>query len=59
MVYFQPRKCLDTYDAVMFVSHTLKSALIGGQEARIVHIDFSTVFDRVNHQAILYKVYSV
>ena len=30
-----------------------------GQEARIVQIDFSTVFDRVNHQGILFKLCSV
>ena len=26
-----------------------------GQEARIVQIDFSAAFNRVNHQGILYK----
>ena len=26
-----------------------------GQEATIVHIDFSAAFDRVNHQGILFK----
>ena len=36
------------------VSHTLQSALESGQEARIVQIDFSAAFDRVNHQGILY-----
>ena len=30
-----------------------------GQEARIVQIDFSAAFDRVNHQSILYKLCSV
>ena len=30
-----------------------------GQEARIVQIDFSTAFDRVNHQGILYNLCSV
>ena len=30
-----------------------------GQEARIVQIDFSAAFDRVNHQGILYKLCSV
>ena len=41
------------------LSHTLQSALESGQEARIVQIDFSTAFDRVNHQGILYKFCSV
>ena len=30
-----------------------------GQQARIVQIDFSAAFDRVNHQEILYKLSSV
>ena len=30
-----------------------------GQEARIVQIDFSETFDRVNHQGILFKLRSV
>ena len=41
------------------VSHTLKNALESGQEARIVQIDFSAAFDRVNHQRILYRLSSV
>ena len=41
------------------MSHTLQSALESGQEARIVLIDFSYAFDRVNHQGILYKLNSV
>ena len=41
------------------MSHTLKSALERGQKARIVQIDFSAAFDRVNHQEILYKLCSV
>ena len=39
--------------------HTLQSALKSGQAARIVQIDFSAAFDRVNHQGILYRVCSV
>ena len=46
-------------DALLCVSHTLQSALESGQEARIVQIDFSAAFDRVNHRGILYKLYSV
>ena len=41
------------------MSHTLQSALESGQEARIVQINFSDAFDRVNHQGILYKLCSV
>ena len=50
---------MGTCDALLCVSHTLQSALESGQEARIVQIDFSTAFDRVNHQGILYKLSSV
>ena len=41
------------------VSHTLQSALESGQEARIVQIDFSAAFDRVNHRNILYRLCTV
>ena len=52
-------KGLGTCDALLCVSHTLQSALGSGQEARIVQIDFSAAFDRVNHQGILYRLSSV
>ena len=41
------------------MSDTLQSALESGQEARIVPIDFSATFYRVNHQRILNKFCSV
>ena len=41
------------------MSHTLKSALESEQEARVVQIYFSAVFDMVNHQGILNKLCSV
>ena len=56
---FAYRKGLGTCDALLFVSYTLQSALESGQEARIVQIDFSAAFDRVNHQGILYRLSSV
>ena len=56
---FAYRKGMGTCDALLFVSHTLQSALESGQEARIVQIDFSAAFDRVNHLGILYKLCSV
>ena len=46
-------------DVLLCLSHTLQSALESGQEARIIQIDFSTAFDKVNHQGILYKLCSV
>ena len=42
----------------MRVPYTV-SALESMPEARIVQIDLSAVFDRVNHQGILNKLYSV
>ena len=56
---FAYQKGLGTCDALLCVSHTLQSALERGQEARIVQIDFSAAFDRVNHQGILCKICSV
>ena len=56
---FAYQKSLGTCGALMCVSHTLQSALECGQKARIVQIDFSAAFDRVNHQGILYKLSSV
>ena len=56
---FAYRKGQGTCDALLCVSHTLQSAMERGQEARIVQIDFSAAFDRVNHQGILYKLCSV
>ena len=41
------------------MAHTLQSALEKGQEARIVQIDFSAAFDRVNYQGILFRLCSV
>ena len=56
---FVYRKGLGTCDALLCLSHRLQRALESGQEARIVQIDFSAAFDRVNHLGILYKLCSV
>ena len=56
---FAYRKGLGTCDALLCMSHTLQSALESGKEARIVQIEFSAAFDRVNHQGILYRLCSV
>ena len=56
---FAYQKGLGTCDAPLCVSHTLQSGLESGQETRIVQIDFSAAFDRVNHLGILYKFCSV
>ena len=44
------RKGLGICDALLCVTHTFQSALEMGQEARIVQIDLSAAFDKVNHQ---------
>ena len=56
---FAYRNGLGNCDALLCVSHTLQSALENGHEARIVQINFSAAFDRVNHLGILYKLCSV
>ena len=56
---FAYRKGLGTCDAILCVAQTLQIALEMGKEARIVQIDFSATFDRVNHQGILLKLCSV
>ena len=45
---FTYRKGLGTCDTLLCVAHILQNALEMGQEARIVHIDFSADFERVN-----------
>ena len=52
-------KGLGTCDALLCLSHTLQSVLECDQEDRIVQIDFSAAFNRVNHQGILFKLCSV
>ena len=52
-------KGFSTCAALLCVEHTLQSALERGQEARIVQIDFSAAFDRVNHRGILFRLCSV
>ena len=56
---FAYREGLGTCDALLCVSHTLQSALESRQDTRIVQIDFSAAFDRVNHRSILYRLCSV
>ena len=56
---FAYRKGLGTCDALVCMSHTLRSPLESGQEARIVQIDFNAAFDRVNDLGILYMLFSV
>ena len=50
---------LGTCDILLCMSHSLQSTLESGQKARIVQIDFSPAFDRVNHRAVFYELCSV
>ena len=50
---------MGTCVALFSVFHTLKSEFENGQEARIVQIDYSVAFDRVNHQEIINMLCSV
>ena len=56
---FAYRKGLGTCAALLCVSHSLQSELESDQVVRIVQIDFSAAFDRVNHRSILCKLCSV
>ena len=46
---FAYQKGLGTCDAFVCMSHTLQSVLESRQDARIMFIDFSRAFDKVNH----------
>ena len=50
------RKGLGTCDALLTISNTVQKALDLGQELRMIGLDFSAAFDRVNHKALLFKL---
>ena len=52
-------KGLSTNGPLLHSSYVLQSALDHGHEAKIVQIDFSAAFDRVNHKGLLFKLKSV
>ena len=49
-------KGLGACDAVVTISDKVQRALDSGFEARMVGFDFSAAFDRVNHNALIYKL---
>ena len=53
------RKGVGTSDALLFITHNLQASLDAGRESRLVSLDFSSAFDRVNHEALLFKVRSL
>ena len=50
------RKGLGACDALLTISNFVQKALDLGQEVRMIGLDFSAAFDRVNHNALLYKL---
>ena len=50
------RKGLGTCDALLTITHTVQKALDSCSEVRMVGLDFSAAFDRVNHEALIFKL---
>ena len=50
---------LESVNSPLHISSKVHWRVPGGQQARIVQIDLSAAFDRVNHHDILYKQWSV
>ena len=56
---FAYRKGLGTCDALLTITDICQRALDAGQEVRLIQVDFSAPFDRVNHAGILYKLQDI
>ena len=56
---FAYRNGLGTCDTLLTMANTLQSALVRGREAKIVQIDFSAAFDRVDRKEILFGRFSL
>ena len=50
------RKGLGTCDALLTITNFIHKALDSGCEVRMVGLDFSAAFDRVNHEALVFKL---
>ena len=50
------RRGLSTSDALLLINHDIQLSLDAGHEARLISLDFSSAFDRVNHKALLFKL---
>ena len=48
-----------TYDLLLTLDHVLQSSLDRDAEVRVVLLDFSAAFDRVNHSGLIYELKSV
>ena len=49
------RKGLGTCDALLTITNFVQKALDCGCEVRMMGLDFSAAFDRVNHKALIFK----
>ena len=50
------RKGLGACDALLTISNVVQKSLDSGHEVRLVGLDFSAAFDRVNHEALIFKL---
>ena len=50
------RKRLGTCDALLTITNVVQKALDSGCEVHMIGLDFSAAFDRVNHQALVFKI---
>ena len=53
---FSYRKNYGCVDALLSVTHEIQSALDSGGECRVIQLDFSAAFDRVNHRALIHRL---
>ena len=56
---FAYRSGRGTCDLLLTLDHVLQSCLNRAAEIRVVQLDFSAAFDRVNHSGLIYKLKSV
>ena len=50
------RKGLGACDALLTISSAVQKSLDLGHEVRLIGLDFSAAFDRVNHEALIFKL---
>ena len=50
------RKGLGTCDALLTITNMVQRSLDAGSEVRLIGLDFSAAFDRVNHEALIFKL---
>ena len=53
---FSNRKNYGCVDALLSISNEIKTALDRGGESRLIQLDFSAAFDRVNHRALIHQL---